>query len=115
MLYVSPAYETMWGRSCRSVIDQPLSWMEGVHPLDQEAMLQEDAAMYREGHIDAEFRVLRPDGSIRWARIRGYPVREGDRLVRIVGVIEDITDERRSRRSGTPCCPDSSSTLRGCR
>ena len=94
VLYVSPAYETLWGRSCRSVIDHPRSWMEGVHPLDQDAMLQEDAAMYREGHIDAEFRVLRPDGSIRWARIRGYPVRERDRLVRIVGVIEDITEAR---------------------
>ena len=95
MLYVSPAYETMWGRSCQSLIDDPQSYMEGIHPLDQERMIRENAAMYQTGHIDAECRVVRPDGSVRWVWIRGYPVTQQGQIVRLVGVIEDITDKRR--------------------
>ena len=85
----------MWGRSRQSLIDNPHSYMEGIHPLDQEMMRREDAAMYQTGHIDAECRVLRPDGSVRWVWIRGYPVMEQGQIVRLVGVIEDITEKRR--------------------
>ena len=94
----APAYEKMWGRSCQSLIDNPHSYMEGIHPLDQEMMRREDAAMYQTGHIDAECRVLRPDGSVRWVWIRGYPVTEQGQIVRLVGVIEDITERKRSER-----------------
>ena len=38
ILYISPGYEKMWGRSCQSLIDNPHSYMEGIHPLDQEMM-----------------------------------------------------------------------------
>jgi two-component system, cell cycle sensor histidine kinase and response regulator CckA len=92
ILYVSPGYEEMWGRTCQNLLDNPHSYMEGVHPLDQDRMRQENAAMYQTGHIDAEFRVLRPDGSVRWVWIRGYPVEEQEQIVRLVGVMEDITE-----------------------
>jgi PAS domain S-box-containing protein len=95
VLYVSIGYEQMWGRSCQSLIDNPQSYMEGIHPLDREAMVRENANMYRTGYADVECRVLRPDGSVRWAWVRGYPVVEGGQIVRLVGVVEDITDKKR--------------------
>ena len=58
-------------------------------------MRRENAAMYQTGHIDAECRVLRPDGSVRWVWIRGYPITQQGQIVRLVGVIEDTTDRRR--------------------
>jgi two-component system, cell cycle sensor histidine kinase and response regulator CckA len=94
ILYVSPAYEEMWGRSCQSLIDNPRSYMEGIHPLDYDVMLGENAAMFETGYIDVESRVLRPDGTVRWVWVRGYPVLEQGQLVRIVGVVEDITEKR---------------------
>ncbi len=94
ILYVSPGYEKMWGRSCQSLIDNPRYYMEGVHPLDQEMMRRENAIMYQTGHIDAECRVLRPDGSVRWVWIRGYPVRDREQIVHLVGVVEDVTEKR---------------------
>ncbi len=98
VLYISPAYETIWGRSCQSILDNPHAFMEGIHPLDQEMMIRENAAMYETGHIDVEARVLRPDGSVRWAWIRGYAVRdELGQAVRFVGVIEDITERKASQ------------------
>ena len=95
ILYISTGYEKIWGRSCQSLLDNPHSYMEGIHPLDQEMMEQHNAIMYRTGEIDAECRVVRPDGSVRWVWVRGYPVRENGQLVRLVGVIEDISDKRR--------------------
>lgn len=95
LIYVSRAYETIWGRSCQSLLDHPQSYMQGVHPQDREMMIRENAAMYQTGHIDVGFRVLRPDGSERWVWIQGYPVREQGQIVRVVGIIEDITEKRR--------------------
>ncbi len=94
LVYVSPAYETLWGRSCQSLLDNPQSYMEGIHPLDQEMMVRENAAMFQTGNIDAECRVMRPDGSVRWVWIRGYPVKEKGQIVRVAGVIEDVTEKR---------------------
>ena len=94
-LYISPAYETIWGRSIQSLLDSRESYIDGVHPLDQEMMRRVDAAMYKSGHIDVECRILRPDGSVRWVWIRGYPIREKGQVVRIAGVVEDITEKRR--------------------
>jgi two-component system cell cycle sensor histidine kinase/response regulator CckA len=94
MLYVSPGYEKMWGRSCQSLIDHSTSYFEGIHPLDQEMMLREFAAMFQTGDIDVEFRILRPDESVNWVWMRGYPVSEQGRVVRLVGIIEDVTEKR---------------------
>jgi PAS domain S-box-containing protein len=94
VLYVSPAYETLWGRSCQSLLDNPQSYMENIHPLDRERMVLENATMYQTGYIDAECRILRPDGSLRWVWIKGNPITEQGQVVRMVGVAKDITDRR---------------------
>ena len=39
MLYVSPAYEKVWGRSCQSLYDDPHSWLDAVHPDDNDRAL----------------------------------------------------------------------------
>lgn len=95
VLYVSPGYEKMWGRSCQSLLDNPRSYMEGVHPLDLEMMNRATAAMFQTGYIDVECRILRPDGTTCWVWVRGYPVTLGGQILRIVGVMEDITEKRR--------------------
>ena len=95
VLYVSHAYGSIWGRSCQSLLDDPQAYMDGIHPLDKEMVARENAAMYRTGHIDAEFRVVRPDDSVRWVWIKGNPIIEQGQIVRMVGVIKDTTDRRR--------------------
>lgn len=94
VVYVSSGYEQMWGRTCKSLLDNPTGFLEGIHPLDMEMMLRESAAMLQTGSVDAEFRVLRTDGSVRWAWATGYPVKEQGRIVRIVGVVEDVTEKK---------------------
>ncbi len=93
--YVSPGYETIWGRTCESVYASPQSWMEAIHVGDRERIAQAASASQAAGAYDEEYRIVRPDGTIRWIRDRAFPVRDGGgRVVRVAGVAEDVTEKR---------------------
>ena len=93
-IYVSAGYEEIWGRTRESVRANPDSWLDAVHPEDRERV---GRAMHSEYADDREYRIVRPDGSIRWVRDRAFPVRNrfGD-IVRIAGIAEDVTREKDS-------------------
>ena len=98
IFYVSPAYEEIWGRTCESLIANPRSWDDAIHPDDQAAVLKENRKGLLAGHFELEFRVRRPDGSVRWIESRGFPVRDtADRVVRIAVVAADVTERRAAR------------------
>ncbi len=98
ILYVSPAYETIWGRTCESLYASPRSWLDAIHPEDQEHASQVVLAAIQSGSVwEREFRVIRPNGEMRWIRDRGNPILdENGMLKRLVGVAEDITQRRRT-------------------
>jgi diguanylate cyclase (GGDEF)-like protein/PAS domain S-box-containing protein len=91
MHYVSPAYEQIWGRTCESLYDNPASWSDSIHPMD----LAHVAAKFTEGGtagFDYEFRIVRPDGELRWIHARGFPVLDAaGKPYRTAGVASDIT------------------------
>ena len=98
MLYVSPGYERIWGRSCESLYDSPQSWLDAIHPEDRPRVL--DAAMHKQavGTYNEQYRILRSDGAIRWISDRAFPVRDSSGVVyRIVGLAGDITDQVRAQ------------------
>ena len=78
MIYVSPAYSRVWGRSCESLAADPQSWMEAIHPEDRERV--REAAMTRQiaGTYDVEYRIVRPDGVVRWVHDRAFPISDAD-------------------------------------
>lgn len=95
MLYISPAYEQIWGRPCADIMRNPSDWLKAVHPDDRgrvsAAAKRQIAGDYRE-----VYRVVRPDESIRWVRERAFPIRDAEgRAYRIVGTAEDITEHRK--------------------
>jgi PAS domain S-box-containing protein len=93
--YVSPAYEKVWGRSCESLLRDPGSWRGSVHPGDRARALAVPSAPPAEEKRDESYRILRPDGAVRWVRVRSYPVRDAEgKMARVVGTAEDITDRR---------------------
>jgi two-component system cell cycle sensor histidine kinase/response regulator CckA len=93
MLYISPAYEKVWGRSLESLRAAPFTWLEAIHVEDRERVRQAALTQQALGRYDETFRVVRPDGSVRWVRDRAFPVRSADGVVvRIVGTVEDITE-----------------------
>jgi len=75
--YVSPGYETIWGRPRAAVYASPRSWMEAIHVDDRERVAQAASTNQTAGAYDEEYRIVRPDGTIRWIRDRAFPVRDG--------------------------------------
>ena len=97
-LYVSPAYEEIWGRSCESLYANSESWTEAIHPDDRASAYgksQEGAAAGEK--YEYGYRVVRPDGSICWVESRGFPVRDdAGKVVRIAGVVTDVTERKQA-------------------
>lgn len=96
ILYVSPGYEAIWGRPCAELYVSGRAWLESVHDDDRERVWQAALTKQAAGTYDETYRIIRPDGSLRWIRDRAYPVRdERGEVVRIVGTAEDITERNK--------------------
>lgn len=92
ILYISPGYETIWGRSVESLYAFPRSWIEAIHSEDRERVLNASLTKQISGEYDEEYRIVRPDGTIRWIRDRAFPVRgAADEATQIVGIAQDMT------------------------
>jgi PAS domain S-box-containing protein len=91
--YVSPAFQTIWGIPWEAGCQDPQAWLNTIHPEDRERVATAYFEKTHLGLFDEEYRIYRPDGSIRWIRDRGFPVHhEAAPLQRIAGISEDITD-----------------------
>jgi PAS domain S-box-containing protein len=95
MLYISPAYERVWGRSRESLITDPRSFLDAVH-LEDRPRVESLFRMQAVGKpFENEYRVVRPDGSIRWVHDRGFPVTDAQgNVTHYAGVAQDITQRR---------------------
>ncbi|HEY1469491.1 MAG TPA: MASE1 domain-containing protein [Candidatus Acidoferrum sp.] len=95
ILYVSPAYENIWGRSCQSLYTDSHSWLDAVHPDDNDralVFLNRDTSA---DTFDVQFRIRRTDGAERWIHDRGYAIRDSSgRVVRVAGRASDITETK---------------------
>lgn len=95
MIYISPAFNEIWGRSCESIYASANNWYETIHPADREKVLKSCLARQVNGDFLEVYRILRPDGSTRWIQDRAFPVRDGSGAVyRIIGIAEDITKRK---------------------
>jgi len=103
IFYVSPAYERVMGLSCDSLYAQPLSWLDAVVEEDREkvtAAIARISAGDFSGPRTVEFRIARPDGSIRWIRVRAFPIlNEHGEPYRIAGTAEDTTERKRAEET----------------
>jgi diguanylate cyclase (GGDEF)-like protein/PAS domain S-box-containing protein len=97
MIYVSPAYENVWGRSCQSLYDNPLSWLEGVHSEDRGRV--ED--LFRNaGNFQTEYRIVRPDGAVRGIWSRTFPIKDQKGVVyRLARIAQDITERKQASKA----------------
>jgi diguanylate cyclase (GGDEF)-like protein/PAS domain S-box-containing protein len=96
--YISPAYEKIWGRTCESFYKDPKSFLEAILPEDRGRVV-DSLARLMEGRadLDEEFRILRPDGSIRWVQNRAFRVwNERGELSGLTGSMEDITERKQT-------------------
>ncbi len=94
VVYLSPGFELIWGRPCEDFYSAPNAWINTLHPEDRQTIEPKVRAAPADTH-DFTYRILRPDGTLRWIRDRGFPVQSPDGSVhRVVGVAEDITTRK---------------------
>ena len=97
LLYVSPAYEQVWGSPCRNLYETPESFLDAIHPEDREVAQRSFASHVAFAH---EYRIIRPDGGVRWILDRAFPVRDKKgQFYRLAGIAEDITERKRAEQA----------------
>ena len=95
--FISPAYEEIWGRSRESLIAQPESWLDAAHPEDREGVLANFEKQSRGEFVEYEYRIVRPDGEIRWIEAHVFPVRNKvGEIYRCAGSAQEITKRKRA-------------------
>jgi PAS domain S-box-containing protein len=100
IIYVSPGYELIWGRTCESLYESPLNWIEAIHPSDRERVLSAALTKQVAGQYHEIYRIQRPDGSSRWIEDRAFPIRnESGAVTRVVGIADDITQRKRAEEA----------------
>jgi PAS domain S-box-containing protein len=98
MEYVSSAYEAIWGRTCESLLESPASWQNAIDPEDRKRL--GDLAPLRPlaGACDQCYRIIRPDGTVRWIHERAFPLRDAaGEVYSVLGVAVDVTELNRAQ------------------
>ncbi|MEZ2320072.1 MAG: PAS domain S-box protein [Microcoleus sp.] len=94
-IYISSGYEKIWGRAAEPLYENFLGWLEAVHPDDREYVSREFMQLLSTDHYEVDYRIVRPDGSVRWIRDRGFTIKDDSgTVVQISGVAEDISDRK---------------------
>jgi len=94
VIYASPAYEKIFGHTCESLYKKPSLWFEVLHRDDREYVLHLSCDQH---DLDCEYRIIRPDGCVRWIHERTSPIYdENDEVIILSGIMEDITDHKKA-------------------
>jgi PAS domain S-box-containing protein len=92
--FVSPAYKAISGMSAESLYQYPAQWLKGIHP-DDRARIRAAIKNLSTQVLDGEYRIVRPDGELRWCYLRGYPIKDhAGNTVIFAGMIKDITQQK---------------------
>jgi PAS domain S-box-containing protein len=100
VVFASPSFERVWGRKAQDLYARHRLWMESIHPEDRPGI----AARYDhwlshspDETYQLEFRIVRPDGDVRWIFDHGKRIRDATgRSVRVIGIAEDITRRKQT-------------------
>lgn len=94
-LYVSPNFAQVWGCPAATLLENPTAWIEPIHPDDKPRVHADMVAMETTGRFDDEYRILQPDGTVRWIRAKAFPIIDAEgAIVRVVGVADDVTERK---------------------
>lgn len=97
ILYISPAYEKIWGRSCQSLYENPKSFIDPIYADDRQEV--EIVMQNQKEGFDIEYRLIHSDGSMRWIRDQAFPVKDKTgEVYRVVGIAKDITERKRAEQ-----------------
>jgi len=96
-LYVNDAYQTITGRSCQSLTDNPTSYKDVIHPEDRDHVLAKLEEATRTGRFNERFRIVSAHRDVHWVTVHGFPVRDAaGKIWRLVGTAQEITEQKKA-------------------
>lgn len=100
VLYLNAAFEEVWGIEREKVYENPCVWMKRIHPDDYQQVSREFESLESGVNFNQEYRIIRPDGEIRWIWGRNFPVfDESGKIYRTAGIAEDITERKIAQKT----------------
>ncbi len=98
ILYLNPAIAKVYGRSVDEFFAQPSLWLDAIHPEDRPRVMDFSAEMFVNGERDIEYRIIRPDGEVRWLHDRGKLILDREKnSLRFEGIATDITEQKHAQ------------------
>ena len=101
VIYVSPAYEEIFGRSIKDLYKNQKEWANSIHPDDLTFAVESFAQIAQSGGGEIrEYRIIRPDGAVRWIAEKGFEIPDDSgNVYRIAGIAEDITESKLAQQA----------------
>jgi PAS domain S-box-containing protein len=101
VLYVSPAYERVWGRSAAAACENPREWSDAIVPEERDRVFAAFARlMSSESSMSVEYQINLPNGELRWVHSRGFQVRDAaGKVIRLTGIASDITERKKAEQT----------------
>jgi PAS domain S-box-containing protein len=95
--YVSPAYEEIWQQSCKSLYEKSNSYLDNIHPEDKDQLIKTITShMHDKTPLEEEYRLIMPNGTIKWVKSRSFHAKGNEGKIRTVGTTQDITDRKKT-------------------
>ncbi len=99
VVYISPAYETIWGKDIQALCRDARSFLDSVHPADRD-VVADQLSRHTQGQWNLEYRITDKTGAVRWIHDRGFPVFDSEgRLELMCGFATDITERKHKEES----------------
>ena len=93
--YLSPRFKELWGINPETIYKNPQKLFEFIHPDDKETAVKSIDQLKVSGKLDVEYRIVRPDQTVRWIRSRAFPIKDDlGNFYKVAGVEEDITEKK---------------------
>ncbi len=97
VVYISPSCFDIWGRKPETFYSEPHLWYDSIHAEDQVRVFSEYEHFKRGAKFEIQYRIVRPDNTVRWIQDKGFPVYdESGRIYRLAGIAEDITEKKQT-------------------
>lgn len=95
IIYVNPAYEKIWGRTCQSLYDNPESFLDPVYPEDKAVVLTAFEKYKKGERLNLEYRILNNKGEIKWVHATTTPIKNAKgEIIQHVGTVVDISSAK---------------------